>query len=94
MDLRLNEADVEIKVLLIEDFNAGYKARDDFDARIQHAHPCFYKIVNGKTTTYYHRYVDEWVANMIEQAPALGEKWLLDHLGDKVNQKLDEVELA
>ena len=62
------------------------------DVRIQHAHPCFYKIVTGKTTTYYHRYLDEWVANMIDQAPAEGKKWLLDHLGDKVNQMLDQVE--
>jgi hypothetical protein len=82
---------VQIKILLIKDFAADYKARDDFDLRIQHAHPCFYKIVNGKTTTYYHRYVDEWVANMIDRQPAEGEKWLLEHLGDKVNQLLDQV---
>jgi hypothetical protein len=88
----LNEP--EIKVLLIEDFNAAYKARDDLDVRIQYAHPCFYKTINGKVVTYYHRYLDEWVANMIEQAPAEGKKWLLDHLGDKVNQVLDQVETA
>jgi hypothetical protein len=94
MGLRLDERNVEIKVLLLKDFGADYKARDDLDVRIQHAHPCFYKIVFGKTAIYYHRYVDEWVANMIEQQPAEGQKWLIDHLGDKINQMLDSVTLA
>jgi hypothetical protein len=81
-----------IKILLIDDYDVGRKARYGPDQRRVHfPHLCIYKIHGSKSATYYRRYISQDVAHDTEQAV---EKWLLRHMKDEENLMIDQVDLA
>lgn len=83
---------MHLKILQIDDFEAGRKARyGPENRRVQFGHLCIYKISGAQSVTYYRRYLDQSIAHDSE---AQIEKWLQIHMKDKENLLIDQIDLG